>query len=82
LKFLILETLKEKLSAGKNIGIHCRQSIGRAPLLAAILMMMFGVEPEEAFGRIGKARGRSVPETAEQLDWVKQFAENHIFAMS
>ena len=38
------------------------------------LLVMSGLEPTTAFDCIGKARGVEVPETAEQRDWVFQFA--------
>lgn len=66
----LLTRLEELLAEGKNIGIHCRQSIGRAALLAAGLMTLFGVEPDEAFQRLSAARGLPVPETPEQQKWV------------
>lgn len=69
----IVEKLKIFLLEGKNIGIHCRQSIGRAPLLAAVLMALFDTETEEAFRQLSLARGIEVPETLEQKNWVEQF---------
>ena len=72
----LTEKLKNSLLAGKNIGIHCRQSIGRAPLLAAILMTLFDIEPNEAFRQLSLARGVEVPETAEQRKWVERFVED------
>lgn len=72
----LTEKLKNALLEGKNIGIHCRQSIGRAPLLAAILMTLFGVEPNEAFRQLSLARGVEVPETVEQRKWVERFVED------
>ena len=71
----LTEKLRKALMAGKNVGIHCRQSIGRAPLLAATLMALFGMEPAKAFRQLSSARGREVPETPEQLEWVKNFAD-------
>lgn len=68
-----LEDLKTQLSQGKNIGIHCRQSIGRASLLAAFLMSLFEIEPAEAFYHISMARGLEVPETLEQKNLVEKF---------
>jgi protein-tyrosine phosphatase len=70
--FSLLEKLKMMLLQGKSVGIHCRQSIGRAPVLAAFLMISFGIEPDEAFRRLSLARGLPVPETIEQ----KKLAEN------
>jgi protein-tyrosine phosphatase len=78
----LTEKLRTLLLEGKNIGIHCRQSIGRAPLLAAVLMTLFGVEPEEAFRQISAARGVEVPETDEQKAWLVKFAEESVLATS
>ncbi|MDQ3131826.1 MAG: hypothetical protein M3Q99_13845 [Acidobacteriota bacterium] len=71
----LIEKLKNSLSKGKNIGIHCRQSIGRAPLLAAILMVLYGIKPGEAFRQLSVVRGIEVPETAGQKQWIEKFAE-------
>lgn len=70
----LAQKLKTSLSEGKNVGIHCRQSVGRAPLLAAVLMTLFGIESAEAFRRLSVARGVEVPETNEQRNWAEQFA--------
>ena len=78
----LTEKLRVFLLNGKNIGIHCRQSIGRAPLLAAVLMTMFGVEPDEAFRRLSIARGIEVPETAEQKTWLEKFVEESAMALN
>lgn len=66
----LLNQIIQLLAGGKNIGIHCRQSIGRAALIAASLLVLSGVSPEMAFNRISTARGCSVPETLEQREWV------------
>jgi len=42
---------------------------------ATCLLIMSGFEPTIAFQRISAARGLEVLETAEQLAWVVQFAE-------
>ncbi len=77
----IVEKLKKLLLKGKNIGIHCRQSVGRAPLLAAILMISFGINPTEAFRRLSDVRGVEVPETDEQRKWAERFAEESAMAL-
>lgn len=76
--YQLIDKLKTSLSEGKNIGIHCRQSIGRAPLLAAILMTSYNIEPAEAFRQLSLARGIEVPETAEQKEWIEKFAEESV----
>ncbi|MBI1765213.1 MAG: tyrosine protein phosphatase [Acidobacteria bacterium] len=66
----LAEKLGKLLKQGKNIGIHCRQSVGRASLLAASILIGLGVEPHDALQRIGNARGCEVPETPQQLEWL------------
>jgi protein-tyrosine phosphatase len=62
------------LKEGKQIGIHCRQGIGRSSLVAACTLIQAGLNAETAFSLIGKARGLTVPETTEQEKWVRDFA--------
>ena len=70
----LLKELHQLLAEGKNVGIHCRQGIGRSAVIAACLLVFLGIEPEAAFQRISVARGCAIPETAEQRDWVIAFA--------
>ena len=46
--FVFVERPAKMLVGGKNIGVHCRQSIGRAALIAAALMIMLGVDSSTA----------------------------------
>jgi protein-tyrosine phosphatase len=66
--------LETALVSGRNVGVHCRQGIGRSSLAVAALLVSAGVAPEEAFRRIARARGREVPDTDEQRQWVAQIA--------
>lgn len=68
----LLRKLDDFLNAKKNIVIHCRQGIGRASLIAAALLVLRGVSADEAFTKISVARGRAVPDTDAQRDWVKK----------
>jgi len=70
----LLNHLEHLLAAGKSVAVHCRQGIGRSSLVAASLLVAAGENPDEAFRRIEKARGRPVPDTAEQREWVAQMA--------
>ena len=72
----LVSELIEHLSSGNCIGIHCRQGIGRSSLVAACVLVTSGESPETAFERIQNARGRPVPDTAEQKEWVTAFAGN------
>ncbi|MCY7347664.1 MAG: hypothetical protein LH614_15780 [Pyrinomonadaceae bacterium] len=71
----LLNKLKMLLGKGKNIGIHCRQSIGRSALMAAALMVLFGISPDNAFQQLSEIRGLEVPETDGQRNWIEKFAE-------
>ena len=70
----LIVRLRSALEAGENIGIHCRQGIGRSGLIAAGLLVASGVDPETAFRLVSAARGLPIPETAEQERWVRDLA--------
>lgn len=57
------------LSEGKHIALHCRQGLGRAPLIAASVLVFNDIAPELAFDLLSKTRGYPVPETEEQVRW-------------
>jgi protein-tyrosine phosphatase len=64
-----------RLRAGQAIVIHCRAGLGRAPSLAICSLITGGMNVDEAILRVGRARGRPVPETDEQYAFIKAFAE-------
>lgn len=70
----LVSRLEKALESGKNVGIHCRQGIGRSSIVAASLLVAAGEDANEAFLRIERARGRPVPDTAEQREWVVEMA--------
>jgi protein-tyrosine phosphatase len=72
----LVEALKEYLADGKNVGIHCRQGIGRSALMATCLVILAGISTEEALQRVSTARGSHVPETLEQRSWLVEFAHD------
>jgi protein-tyrosine phosphatase len=65
-----LTTLEDHLARGKRIAIHCRGSIGRAPLTTASLLIRSGIPPETAWQQIAASRDCDVPDTEEQREWV------------
>lgn len=70
----LVAELKERLSHGSRVGIHCRQGIGRSSLVAACVLVTAGESSGSAFEQIGTARRAKVPDTAEQKNWVTSFA--------
>ena len=72
---LLIDRLRRELLAGRSLGIHCRQSIGRSSLLAAALLCSFGSSPDAAFAQIERSRGCSVPDTEEQRVWVRRLRD-------
>ena len=72
----IVDELRDQLSRGNKVGIHCRQGIGRSSLVAACVLVALGESSGGAFRQIEKARGVSVPDTTEQRNWVASFAQN------
>jgi protein-tyrosine phosphatase len=73
----LLNQLESLLSEGANILIHCRQGIGRSGLIAVATLLCAGVEFDESIGRVSSARGIEIPETQEQLNWLRSFAARH-----
>ncbi|HEY4960121.1 MAG TPA: protein-tyrosine phosphatase family protein [Terriglobales bacterium] len=70
----VLDELDAELASGKNAVIHCRQGVGRSGMMAACLLVMRGKDPGSAVRELERARGTSVPETAEQRRWMDQYA--------
>jgi protein-tyrosine phosphatase len=66
--------LAGRVAAGEVVGVHCRQGIGRSAVLAAGVLVELGLTPADTLARVVAARGRPVPETDAQRDWVLAFA--------
>lgn len=70
----ILPTLRDlaaRLDSGAGIVTHCWAGIGRSSLLAASIMVLRGLDPDDAWARITQARGHQVPDTEQQREWVR-----------
>jgi protein-tyrosine phosphatase len=66
----VVRPLHAMYRAGAHVVFHCWAGIGRSSLLAALLLGMDGVEPEEAWRLISTARRFPVPDTGEQQEWL------------
>ncbi|MEV6716493.1 hypothetical protein AB0M48_31150 [Lentzea sp. NPDC051208] len=60
---------------GAHVVFHCWAGVGRSSLLAGLLLGMDGVSPGEAWEWISAARGRVVPDTVEQGEWLAAWWE-------
>jgi protein-tyrosine phosphatase len=69
-----LSQIENLLAAGQNVGLHCRQSVGRSGMIAASLLVLSGSDPLEAIESVSTDRGLTVPETEEQREWVIELA--------
>lgn len=63
--------LRELLGNGGRIVIHCRGGLGRTGLLAARLLVEFGMAPEQAMAEVRKARKGAI-ENRTQEDHVRR----------
>jgi protein-tyrosine phosphatase len=66
--------LAKGMAEGKCIAIHCRQGLGRAPLVAMCILIQGGTDLQTALQAAKVARGCPVPETKEQERWLAEFA--------
>ncbi|HYG75296.1 MAG TPA: dual specificity protein phosphatase family protein [Planctomycetota bacterium] len=64
------------LNAERSVLIHCFAGIGRSALLAACILLLRGMNVVDACEAISEARGLTVPETEEQLQWICKFKES------
>jgi protein-tyrosine phosphatase len=67
----LLAKITGALEQGENIAAHCRQGIGRSGLVAASLLVLSELAVEKAIEVVSAARGLAIPETPEQLEWIK-----------
>jgi protein-tyrosine phosphatase len=70
---VFVSELAERLRKGERIGMHCRGSIGRAPLTAACTLIQLGWKAKDALMAIEAARGCPIPDTQEQLRWILNY---------
>ncbi|MFZ6734473.1 protein-tyrosine phosphatase family protein [Undibacterium sp. Ji42W] len=64
--------LHDDILHGNNNVIHCRAGIGRIGLLAAAVLIRYGLAANAALAMISKAGAVTVPDTEEQIDLAEQ----------
>ncbi|MDO6460617.1 tyrosine-protein phosphatase [Granulosicoccaceae sp. 1_MG-2023] len=62
--------IRNLLTHGENIIIHCYAGLGRTGLLAAKILVEFGMQPEDAIKRVRETNKRRI-QTKEQADYIR-----------
>jgi protein-tyrosine phosphatase len=75
---LLLRNIAEELEKGSSVAVHCRQGIGRSGLIAAGALVVSGVPTERAMDVVSAARGQTIPETSDQLEWLRSLPSEHL----
>jgi protein-tyrosine phosphatase len=70
-----LQRLAGRVRGGAHVVTHCRFGIGRSSLLAASIVVLNGLPPQEAWRRLEHARGVAVPDTEAQRAWPGRLVE-------
>jgi protein-tyrosine phosphatase len=70
----LIDSVTEYLREGKAVVIHCWGGVGRSSVIAACVLIRYGLSVDDAFRRIEESRGRQVPDTAEQRQWVERYS--------
>lgn len=63
------------LRSGLSVAVHCRQSVGRSGLFAVAVVIATGRALPEGRSTVSAARGVEVPETSEQLAWLRHYEQ-------
>ena len=70
----LVDGLVADRASGRRIAVHCRQGLGRAPLVAASILVSSGTPADDAWTLIAARRQQTVPDTDEQREWVSGLA--------
>ena len=69
----MIDDLVARLANDESVAIHCWMGIGRASLTAAAVLLTEGLRPPDAWTRIATARGKRVPETHFQINFIQDY---------
>jgi protein-tyrosine phosphatase len=72
---LLVDGLVTRLRGNVAVAIHCRAGIGRSGLIAGCVLLKLGMQKKEIFQSLTRARGVTVPDTADQIEWLNKFAK-------
>lgn len=68
-----VRSIADRCRGGRRVVVHCRAGIGRSACAAAAALLEAGLPLDDVLARLAKARGFPVPETREQLLWVRAY---------
>lgn len=64
----LIRAVVRRLTRGEGVLVHCGAGWGRAGLVAALVLVAFGSEVDEALERVRSARPAAGPQSTEQQD--------------
>ncbi|MGB3780260.1 MAG: dual specificity protein phosphatase family protein [Tunicatimonas sp.] len=68
----LIEELRNRIDQGQRLVIHCRMGIGRSSMISAAVLIKDKMKVDEIFDEISQIRGLKVPDTEDQIDWLKR----------
>jgi protein-tyrosine phosphatase len=68
----LITEIDKRLDKGEKIIIHCRMGIGRTGITAASVLTKNGWEQNEVFKRLSEIRTLEIPDTQEQIEFIKE----------
>lgn len=68
---VFIQEMVEKINKGFSVVIHCRMGIGRSSIIAGYILLKLGWQTDKIMDHIGKIRGVKVPDTPEQMEWLR-----------
>ena len=69
------DDMVDEVREGRGLAFHCFAGIGRATIMASVVLIRLGFNADEAIEAISKTRGFPVPDTPIQYDWIRGFGE-------
>ena len=70
----LVARISAHLDAGRTVVVHCRGGFGRAGTIGGCTLVSRGVAPEAALAALREARGPRCPENAQQVGFIRGFA--------
>ena len=75
---LFINLMSAKIDEGQSIVIHCRMGIGRSSIIAGSILLQkeHNSNAKGIIDRITSVRGLKVPDTGDQIAWLKKREQN------